>query len=91
MPEKCSVIAMCIFCKSTAWQNSVYWSDLLQNINCLGGGGKRKKDNINLIATSNSYVQNAFSVIFFHYFAGFLISLLELMFAYTQIKMIVIH
>lgn len=90
VPEKPGVIAMCMVCKSTAWQNSDYWSDLLQRINCLGDGGRRKKDNINLIATLNSYVKNVFSVIF-HYFAGFLISLLELIFAYTQIKMIVIQ
>lgn len=60
VPEKCSVTAMCVVCKGIAWQNLVYWSDFLHNINCLGGGGRRKKENVNLIATSNSYVQNAF-------------------------------
>lgn len=39
--EKCGVIAMCVVCKSTAWQNSDYCSDFLQNMNWLGEGGRK--------------------------------------------------
>lgn len=55
--EKGGVMAMCIVCKSTAWQNSDYFSDFSPKHEL--AGGRRKKDNIKLIDTWNSYVQNA--------------------------------